>query len=489
MKQLCLRILSAAAAALFFLETADSFPLHRSPSRLTADAAAFQVQGIDVSKFQEDIDWDTVSKGGEQFAIIRCCKVTHSTGQKEYDYNFELNYAGAKNAGLAVGCYMFTDAATEEEFSDDIAFLTEHLEGKSFDLPVFLDLESKTRQEHLPPDVFMPPLLSALAQIEGAGHTAGVYANTAFFSECLDREMLLENQYHIWEANYFNTLNGLSSPQGHDLSDGAAIWQYSGCGRIKGVRTEVDRNVCYTESYFKRRTEIEDAVLPYGILEQASQFAVSGTVTSDAVIRSLTGTICHTGSGEPTDQTVTVNPLAKHYDLSGDFSRKLVFSALPEGEYTLRITATDSSGKTCTLADAPFRVYQSAMYEPEKRAAQIAVDHAISEAGSTGTTTTTTTTTTTETTTLSEEPETTAQSTAFRAPAKSPDFLRYESVTRTELRFFTSFLDAIRIRSVLDKAASLAGFFGLDGLCSDFSSASDAAGTFLDTAQIVLDAK
>ena len=185
-KRFFLRAAAAVTGLMLSVLSTDCFSVCRSFSELSADAASFMVQGIDVSKFQESIDWNMVAKSGERFAIIRCCKVVHETGQKEYDYNFDINYAGAKDAGLAVGCYMYTDAATEEEFRADTEFLLGHLDGKSFDLPVFFDLESKTRQEHLPSASFMPPLLSALAQIEAEGHTAGVYANTAFFSECLD---------------------------------------------------------------------------------------------------------------------------------------------------------------------------------------------------------------------------------------------------------------------------------------------------------------
>lgn len=321
---------------------------------LTASASAY-IPGIDVSKYQEKIDWEKAAAYGEKFAIIRCCKIYHAYGDREYDERFMENYEGARAAGLAVGCYLFTDAVTSTEFRQDVEMLLSHIEGLSFDFPVYLDIESKTRQEHLASSVFTPPLLEALAMIEQAGHTAGVYANTAFFSECIDREQINAHGYEVWEANYFDSVMGLNSPAGHNLSETANIWQYTGCGRTGGVRTMVDRNICYTYQFFDHKVTAEDAELPEGILRPGESFRIKGTVKGDAVIRTLTGTIARADTDEAV-QTVTVYPHAKSYDMDGFFSKKLQFQMLEEGNYVLHITAVDSSGKTLTAADSEFTV-------------------------------------------------------------------------------------------------------------------------------------
>ena len=483
-----------------------------APAQLHADAAAeVQIPGIDVSKYQDEIDWETVAAAGEKFAIIRVAMIVHARGVEEFDIRFEENYERARNAGLAVGCYMYTDAATEAEFSQDVAFMLRHLENKSFDFPVFLDLESRDRQEHLSPEVFMPGLLSGLSQIEKAGFTAGIYANTAFFSECLSREMLARHNYHVWEANYYNTVNGLYSPAGHDLSDTAGLWQYSGCGRVSGIRTIVDRNICYRESYFQHSVTLEDARLPMGILEQGAQFSTAGTVTGEAVIRSVTGTVFQKKTQQPAGMSVTVTPNARRAELSGEFSRGLVFSALPEGEYTLKITAIDSSGKTLPVAESDFRVFKSATYEPGKRAGQVAIDHAISQAGSTGTTTTTTTTTTTVTTTTTTETETTADpfDTEFvfadetgwdstvtteadepvsTKPRKDPKVSNLQSSGRLRLALLIDLFTAVNYGKVLQKGAEIAEVFS-EKKAGEIRQAKRDADACLYTAKLILDAK
>ena len=307
------------------------------------------------SKYQEEIDWQKVAESGVKFAILRCCKVIRSYDDWELDPTFETNYAGAKAAGLAVGCYLFTDAATEEEFIEDVGYMLGFLKDKSFEFPVFVDLESPTRQEHLPSEVFMPALLAGLEKIEDAGHTAGVYSSSAFYSECIDRQMLIDAKYPIWEANYFNTTNGLSSPMGYDLSGEATIWQYSGCGKCAGIRTTVDRNICYTYQFFNHQAVITNSVLPSGTLKAGSNFTLAGTVSSDNVIRTITGTITRRDSSDPI-QTVTVYPHAKDYKLTGFFTKKLIFSTLTEGNYDLCIRAVDASGTEIEVVKAPFAV-------------------------------------------------------------------------------------------------------------------------------------
>ncbi|MBR5372658.1 MAG: hypothetical protein IK130_10645 [Oscillospiraceae bacterium] len=321
-----------------------------------AEAAGAQIPGIDVSKYQEEIDWNAVAKSGEKFAILRACIVTHANNKQEIDSRFEENYINARKAGLAVGAYLYTDAATAAEFNADVTLMLSTMVGKSFEFPVFLDLESHARQEHLPREIFMPPLLSALEQIEQAGHSAGVYANYAFFNECIDPDQLREHGHTIWMANYYNTANGLASPSGKDLSADCDIWQYSGCGRTGGIRTIVDRNICYSYKFFNHTVNLSNASLPKDILNLGDNFNIDGTVSAQSVIRTITGAIYDSMSGEDPVQTVTVYPHAKSYDLKGFFSKKLVFSALAEGDYILRITAEDSSGKTISVSDSSFTV-------------------------------------------------------------------------------------------------------------------------------------
>ena len=357
MKRILRRLTSLLTAAVLMSAPAFSAPADRSGhGGMLRAAAAVSIPGIDVSKYQEEIDWQEVARSDVKFAILRCCKVIRAYDDWELDPTFEENYEKAKAAGIAVGCYLFTDAATEQEFLEDVGYMLGFLQDKSFEFPVFLDMESPIRQEHLPPEVFMPALLAGLEKIEDAGHTAGVYSSSAFFSECIDRSQLLEAGYPIWEANYFDTTNGLTSPVGHDLSAEATIWQYSGCGRCPGIRTTVDRNICYTYQFFNHQAVIANSVLPTDTLKAGSNFTLAGTVSSGTVLRTITGSIYRKDNPAEPVQSVTVYPRAREYKLTGFFTKKLIFSTLPEDSYELRITAVDSSGTEIEVVNTPFEI-------------------------------------------------------------------------------------------------------------------------------------
>ena len=97
-------------------------------------------QGIDVSHWQGDIDWEQVKASGIDFVIV---KAGGSDAGFYTDKYFEKNYAGAKSAGLMVGAYYFVGKyciSTLDGSADAQRFL-KICEGKTFDLPLFIDIE------------------------------------------------------------------------------------------------------------------------------------------------------------------------------------------------------------------------------------------------------------------------------------------------------------------------------------------------------------
>ena len=98
-------------------------------------------QGIDVSHWQGDIDWEQVKASGIDFVIV---KAGGSDAGFYTDSRFEENYAGAKAAGLMVGAYYFVGAlckSYEDGVADAERFI-EMLQGKQFEYPVFIDFEA-----------------------------------------------------------------------------------------------------------------------------------------------------------------------------------------------------------------------------------------------------------------------------------------------------------------------------------------------------------
>lgn len=95
---------------------------------------------IDVSRWQGTIDWKKVKASGKVGGVmIRA--VSTKSGQLYVDPCFEANYAGAKSVGLPVGVYAYTVAVTEGMAKKELNLLKTCLEGKSFELPIAMDVE------------------------------------------------------------------------------------------------------------------------------------------------------------------------------------------------------------------------------------------------------------------------------------------------------------------------------------------------------------
>ena len=95
-------------------------------------------KGIDISKYQRNIDFNAVAASGVEFVIIQA-GYGHDISQK--DPYFEQNYAAAKAAGLKVGAYWFSYASDPEDARKEAIICAEAIKGKQFDFPIYYDLE------------------------------------------------------------------------------------------------------------------------------------------------------------------------------------------------------------------------------------------------------------------------------------------------------------------------------------------------------------
>ncbi len=190
------------------------------------------VNVIDISSHNADVDWEKVKAAGTDFVILRAGRTNISDANYAEDPNFDKNYKAAKAAGLKVGAYIYTSAFNKTEMDYSISQLLKTLKGKSFDLPVFLDMESDPRYVPLGKE------LDSIADygcelIEKGGYEAGIYASLNYFSHYIktDRPM--------WLAAYPPDYTQLN------YSDFCDIWQYCVTESIDGVEGEVDKSYLY----------------------------------------------------------------------------------------------------------------------------------------------------------------------------------------------------------------------------------------------------
>lgn len=193
--------------------------------------------GIDVSKWNEEIDWEKVKDAGIEYAIIRCGYRGASSGALVIDPNFTENIEGAIAADIPVGVYFFTQAVTESEAVEEASMVIHLIEEYDVDYPVFLDSESaggKGRADDLSVEQRTTVHNAFLQTIAAAGYETGVYGSRNWLEKQLDMERL--SDYNTWLAEY---------TEAPGYPEYYHIWQYTSKGTVPGISTRVDLNLCY----------------------------------------------------------------------------------------------------------------------------------------------------------------------------------------------------------------------------------------------------
>lgn len=198
-------------------------------------ADAEHAVGIDVSVHQGLIDWQAVADSGVEFAILRVGYRGSTVGELYGDEQFRENFQGARDAGLKLGVYFFSQARNEAEAREEADFACELLDGAELELPVYYDWEvvdGGSRVTH-PAEVDMTACAVAFCErVEAAGYTAGVYFNQNYGLYYLDLGALAD--YHLWLAEYDDT---------PDFAYHFDCVQYTDSGTVAGIEGRVDMDL------------------------------------------------------------------------------------------------------------------------------------------------------------------------------------------------------------------------------------------------------
>ncbi len=198
--------------------------------------------GIDVSKYNKDIDWERVRSSGVEFAIIRAGYRGSSSGVLVEDPYFRQNLAGAKAAGMQIGVYFFTQAITADEAREEAEAVASLVNASDLSLPVFLDVESSGNSSGGRADTLDTVTRTEIVRVfcetaESLGYNAGVYANKTWMEKKLDMSVL--GPYTKWLAQY--------RAGGPTYNGDYSIWQYTSSGSVDGIAGRVDLDVWIKE--------------------------------------------------------------------------------------------------------------------------------------------------------------------------------------------------------------------------------------------------
>jgi lysozyme len=205
-------------------------------------AHSMPVQGIDISKYQGDIDWQRVSRAGIRFAYLKV-----SEGGDHVDDRFYQNWSASAAAGIPRGVYHFMYWCRTA--SEQAVWFTQAVPQDPTQLPPVLDVEwnhaSKTCPQQTTPADAREKIQKMLEIMEyHTGKRPIIYTDIAFHRDVLEGHF---PGYQFW-------LRSVAAEPHQRFEDRPwTFWQYTATGRVPGISGDVDRNAFQgTESDWRR---------------------------------------------------------------------------------------------------------------------------------------------------------------------------------------------------------------------------------------------
>ena len=194
------------------------------------------IKGLDVSRFQGEVDWERVKAAGYQFAMLRA-----GYGDDSVDGQFRRNASECNRLGLPIGAYWFCYAASPENAAQEADSCIRTVSGYRLDYPVCYDIEQASADYVEKQGVsFTPALAQSLVKsfcgrVESLGYFAMFYSNRSFYDTYLGAA--LAGRYAFWYARYTDTFDGTD----------CGIWQYTSTGSVPGISGNVDLDLAYVD--------------------------------------------------------------------------------------------------------------------------------------------------------------------------------------------------------------------------------------------------
>ncbi|MCQ2496950.1 MAG: hypothetical protein MJ131_10230 [Lachnospiraceae bacterium] len=205
------------------------------------------IRGIDVSKYQADVDWKKVADEGVKFAIVRMGFRGMNEGTLEVDPYFTKNVEGATAAGIDVGVYFFSQAVNEKEALEEADFVLDAIKDYKITYPVIFDTERVTsfdaRANNISYAQRTANTKAFCDRVAEKGYKPMIYANTKYMLMGIDLEQLAD--YDKWFAVYSDKITFPYNFQ---------MLQYSESGSIPGVTGNVDLNISFVD-YAKKEAK------------------------------------------------------------------------------------------------------------------------------------------------------------------------------------------------------------------------------------------
>ncbi len=204
------------------------------------DGKQVSFTGIDVSRYQKNIDFAQVKNAGIDFVMIRVGARGYQSGQIAIDEYFEQNIKAAKEAGLDVGVYFYSQAITPQEAAEEAAVVIQALTNYKITYPVAYDMEEVendiSRIQKLTRDERTVISATFINAMMTAGYKTLLYGNEEWLTKKVDLTKF--PVVSVWLADTSDM---------PDYPYQYAMLQYSTKGSVYGINGDVNMNICFID--------------------------------------------------------------------------------------------------------------------------------------------------------------------------------------------------------------------------------------------------
>lgn len=192
--------------------------------------------GIDVSRWQGDIDYKKVKEAGAEFVIMRIGVESKQGEEIGMDSKYKQNIKKAREAGLEVGVYLYSIALTKDIARSHAEWVIKALDGEKLDLPIVFDWENfnKWNEYKLSFHDINSIADTFIETVKKAGYEGMLYSSKFY----LENIWINKNDYPVWLAHYTDETSYKGKYK---------IWQMCNDGVIDGINGDVDIDIMYLD--------------------------------------------------------------------------------------------------------------------------------------------------------------------------------------------------------------------------------------------------
>ena len=191
--------------------------------------------GIDVSKWQGDIDFSKLKSAGVEFVIIRIGSSTGINGENFIDSKFIQNIKNANSVGIPVGVYFYSYANSIDKAISDAKWIIENIKDYKVELPIAFDWENWGSFNTYELSFFGLTNMAKrfMDTVKDAGYDAMLYSSKTYLEN-----IWMSVDYPVWLAHYTKNTN---------YAGDYSYWQICSNGRVDGINGDVDIDIRYID--------------------------------------------------------------------------------------------------------------------------------------------------------------------------------------------------------------------------------------------------